>query len=61
VLKNLREAREILLTPHLPTHQKKQTQAITSEPGSAIPEKQPTRSSQQARIQQIHREERLAQ
>jgi transposase len=60
VLKNLREALEILLTHHLTTHQKKKTQAMTTEPGSGIPEKQPTRSSQQAHIQQIHREERQA-
>ena len=60
VLKNLREALEILLTHHLTTYQKKKTQAMTTEPGSGIPEKQPIRSSQQAHIQQIHREERQA-
>ncbi|MHB8595389.1 MAG: ISL3 family transposase [Ktedonobacteraceae bacterium] len=59
-LKNLREALEILLTHHFTTHQKKKTQEMAIEPGSSSPKKQPTRSSQQTRIQQIHREERLA-
>jgi Helix-turn-helix domain of resolvase len=58
--KNLGEALEVLLTHHLTTHQKKKTQEMTTEPGSDITEKRPTRSSQQAHIQHLHREERMA-
>jgi transposase len=59
VMKNLREALEVLLAHHLTTHQKKKTQAMTTQREAVIPAKQPTRSSQQAHIQRIHREERL--
>jgi transposase len=61
VMKNLGEALEVLLAHHLTTHQKKKTQAMTTQLLAAgIAEKQPARSSQQAHIQHIHREERLA-
>lgn len=60
VLKNLREALEALLAHHLTIHQKKKTQEMTRHQGSGMTEKQPTRSSQQAHIQGLHREERLA-
>lgn len=60
VMKNLREALEVLLARHLTTHQKKKTQAMTTQQVSGLPEKQPTRSSQQVHIQRLHREERLA-
>jgi transposase len=59
VLKNLREALEALLVHHLTIHQKKKTQEMTRHQGSGITEKRPTRSSQQAHIQRLHREERL--
>jgi transposase len=56
VLKNLREALEALLAHHLTIHQKRKTQEMTRHPGSGITEKRPTRSSQQAHIQRLHRE-----
>lgn len=60
ILKNLREALEILLAHHLTTHQKKQTHDITALQGSGTTQKQPIRSVHQAHIQDIHREERRA-
>lgn len=60
VMKNLREALEALLAHHLTTHQKKKMQEIARQQAVIITEKQPIKSSQQARIQRIHREERMA-
>jgi transposase len=60
VMKNLREALEVLVARHLTTHQKKKTHAMTTQREAVILEKQPTRSSHQVHIQRLHREERLA-
>jgi transposase len=60
VLKNLREALEVLLAHHLTAHRKKQMPAMTTRQGPGMSEKQPTRSAQQVHLQRLHREERLA-
>jgi transposase len=61
VMKNLGEALEILLARHLTTHRKRKTQEATLQQASVFTEKQRiTMSLQQARIQQVHRDERAA-
>ena len=61
VLKNLGEALEILLARHLTTHRKRETQEVALQQALAFTEKQRnTMSPQQARIQQVHRDERVA-
>jgi transposase len=61
VMKNLGEALEVLLAHHLTISRKRKTQEVALRQASVIPQGLPAkRSSQQGRIQQIHREERLA-
>ncbi len=61
VLKNLGEALELLLAHHLTVHRKRKTQEATMQQVSVISQKQrSTVPSQQAHIQHVHREERVA-
>ena len=61
LLKNLGDALEVLLAHHLTIHRKRKTQDVTM-PQVSFSDERPraTVSSHQARIQQTHREERLA-
>ena len=61
VLKNLGDALEVLLAHHLTMHRKRKIQDVTMPQVSFLSERpRATVSSQQARIQHVHREERLA-
>ncbi len=61
VLKNLGDALEVLLAHHLTIHRKRKIQDVTMPQASFLSERpRATVSSQQVRIQQVHREERLA-
>lgn len=61
VMKNLGEALEVLLAHHLTTHRKRKAQEATIQQVAVLPEKRRAKlSSQQTRIQQMHREERVA-
>lgn len=61
ILKSLRKALGVLLTPHLTAHRKKKTPKSGAQEESILPQDQARKlSPQQARIQQLHREERLA-
>ncbi len=62
LVKNLAKALKVLLTSHLTAHRKKKTQeAGLQKEFAALPEPERRPSPQQARIQGVHREERLAQ
>lgn len=61
LVKNLAKALQVLLTSHLTAHRKKKTQeAGLQKEFASLPEPERRLSPQQARIQGVHREERLA-
>lgn len=61
VLKNLGDVLEALVAHQLTVHRKRKIQNVTMQQASFLSERpRATASSQQARIQQVHREERLA-
>jgi predicted transcriptional regulator len=61
LVKNLAKALQVLLTSHLTAHRKKKTQeAGLQKEFASLPESERRLSPQQARIQGVHREERLA-
>jgi transposase len=61
ILKNLRKALAVLLTPHLTAYRKKKTPQSGTQKESTFPQDQARRlSPQQTRIQHLHRQERLA-
>lgn len=61
VMKNLRDALEVLLAHHLTVHRKRKTQDVTMPQASFLSERpRATVSSRQAQIQRIHRAERVA-
>jgi transposase len=61
LVKNLAKALQILLTSYLTAHRKKKTQEVGRQKELAsLPDPERRFSPQQARIQSVHREERLA-
>lgn len=61
LVKNLAKALQVLLTSHLTVHRKKKTQeAGLQKEFASVPDLERRLSPQQARIQSVHREERLA-
>ncbi len=61
VVKNLAKALQVLLTHHFTAQRKKKTQEVGKQKESAFsPERERRLSPQQARIQNVHREDRLA-
>ena len=61
LVKNLAKALQVLFTSHLTAHRKKKTQeAGLQKEFASFPEPERRLSPQQARIQGVHREERLA-
>ena len=61
ILKNLSQALQVLLTAHLTVHRKKKTQeAGWREEAPGLTDRERRLSPQQAHIQNVHREDRLA-